>query len=719
MTSLADSLELVRPWLAADLTTPASFERLRAAARQLPAVHRAGFECRLEHSHDQVDLQQGILAEPGEPAALHAFLDGASRADNHHRGWRAAQSIARAWQEPGSLLAGAIRELWLEVDLPNAPQSLSTLAPSLFVSFQRHGSEEEQEARIRAAISLLSERPGPVITAAAAWGRALPAGAWISHLGAMLGREPQGMRIHLSDLPQDELETALEAIGWPGDRAAVSDLAGELFEIVDSIIFCLEVGSTISPKLGLECVLLGSSHPDRRLPWLLDQLVTKGLCTPAKRDSLLAWPGKLFPGEMQMPWPDELIVAGLLKPGHQLGFLHRRWSHVKLTWQPAGAVTAKAYFGFQHAWLNMAKPALPEAIEPRAQAPSLQRAAQHVSLENRLLQARDRTIRFLGRSRSQSGFWREFFTVAPSGGPGRELYDASDEWVTGYVGWALATTGDADAILLARQAWNRLLSRRKTESGWGYHARTAPDADSTCWTLRLARSLGISANRRLAEAAEFVLSHECAGGGISCYRLEDSERLTREWQYEGPWHGWCSPTAAITAGAATIGLGTSSFPYLISNQTPNGSWDDYWWADDEVPTALAVEALLERSDTECRAALERALRWTREQIGSDGSVHESPFATALCVQALARAGGRSGHPEPPLSAMEWLVASQREDGSFPASARLLAPLPQFTDKRAGSGEDISSVDHDAIYTTATALAGLNAVLAGRWGRLSR
>ena len=67
---------------------------------------------------------------------------------------------------------------------------------------------------------------------------------------------------------------------------------------------------------------------------------------------------------------------------------------------------------------------------------------------------------FLLDARDERGWWRDFDTLA----------GASDEWVTAFVGTALAVAGDDRSMRAAWQAWRLLSRRRWWSAGWGYNA---------------------------------------------------------------------------------------------------------------------------------------------------------------------------------------------------------------------------------------------------------
>lgn len=82
---------------------------------------------------------------------------------------------------------------------------------------------------------------------------------------------------------------------------------------------------------------------------------------------------------------------------------------------------------------------------------------------------------FLLRRQNEQGFWRDY--ALPPG--------SSEAWTTSVVGWALSQPPVIPASVPALYNAAEALHRCRKHSGWGYNTKTAVDADSTAWTLRL------------------------------------------------------------------------------------------------------------------------------------------------------------------------------------------------------------------------------------------
>jgi squalene cyclase len=300
----------------------------------------------------------------------------------------------------------------------------------------------------------------------------------------------------------------------------------------------------------------------------------------------------------------------------------------------------------------------------------------------------------------------------------------SDEWVTAYVGCTLASPALAAhpaARAAAEHAFDLLLARRPGPGGWGYNLLVPPDADSTTWVCRLALALGRQMEPRLASAYWFVGSLVTPSGGLATYGHEAVAALAEIEGVDSDFAGWRSPHACVTAAAASLTLENTPAmrDFLGAAQGADGSWQGYWWQDDEYTTALACEAF--GSKDAYSAAWAQAAEWAVNRIGDDGAVRPadavaakdvvpedgtgSAFATALALRVLLV--GQDGSPAVETAvqrATKWLFGAQGDDGGWTGSAQLRIPVPEATEPQQGPAAHY--VDDQDLFTTATVLSAL-------------
>lgn len=328
--------------------------------------------------------------------------------------------------------------------------------------------------------------------------------------------------------------------------------------------------------------------------------------------------------------------------------------------------------------------------------------------------AREAAIQFLLGRRDRHGWWWDFDTLA---GP-------SDEWVTGYVGAALAAEPEPRARQAAQDAWRLLRRRRVWSGGWGYSRRVPVDADSTIWALRLGLEVGRSGEARIGRALALLDRHVLASGAVATYRSSGPIRWFTGLSGSTSFEGWCDGHVCVTAAAAGIGRLPGRdrvLAFLRSAQAPGGYWPAYWWSDDEYSTMLAAEALARTGDPSDRERVRRAAATMAAGIDGPGGVESgswpsgSPFGTA-CAATVVAVSGEASMVDRLERAAGRLLATQDPDGGWVASARLRIPPPSLRHPETfegwvlgGKGGGSIALDHNRLYTTATVVHALRAV----------
>lgn len=351
---LVESIDLLAPYLLPELTTFGAVADLNSLADHLPPILQGGFECRLNGNTSQVDLQQCISAEESQPETLKEYISkivSSSIAENDT--WSRLQDFLEEWLQPDSLLQQNIIEIWLEFDNQGGADSLPI--PAIFLGFP-------QKALSKAEIFPVLEKALNLLLGDTPWHQwknnlercfiACSDPVFVSHVGIMLSRNSPALRVNIKRLQADSLIPYLQSIGWENETESLAILASQLFSLVERITICLDVGTKIYPRIGLECIFLNQPPDESRWGSLLDYLITQKLCQPAKKEALLNWVGQTTPLNAETSWSSQLIVESLLKPNHNFTSFDRRLSHIKVTWQPNHPLKAKAYLWFQHRWLS-------------------------------------------------------------------------------------------------------------------------------------------------------------------------------------------------------------------------------------------------------------------------------------------------------------------------------------------------------------------------------
>jgi hypothetical protein len=333
----------------AALVPAAAWTRALAVARELPeAVHCACFECRLEADEERVDFLVCVLADDGGGDALAVAAGKAVEGTVPvvTSAWQRVFDFCREWMQPETMLHEEVPFIWLEFDLP--PTATTPPEPFLFFCVQRYfrsdslrlfGPAGSQAAAatyrqvLARALALLLGRPIAPATERTllACFAALPVGGHVLHVAplAVRGRGHEDLVRAVLTLPIAEVGAYLERLGWRGPWDEVQEILTTLHRDADDVGIQLDLGAVPLPVLGIQFYYAAR---DPRWRPLLDGLVARGVCTPAKRDAVLAWPGRerlTLPGRK---WPSEL----------------RRELELKLVCRadPERPLEAKAYLGF-------------------------------------------------------------------------------------------------------------------------------------------------------------------------------------------------------------------------------------------------------------------------------------------------------------------------------------------------------------------------------------
>lgn len=336
---LSSTLERIGRRLPGGLASTDALTGLRTVCAGLPAAltHGVYLECRLS-ADERVDLVVQV-DERGR-----AILVGTSPAGRlprrlrDHPHWEQVRRLCARWRDPASPLSGYVRGVWLEFDAMATGGEAAVPLPGVFVKLQPPASAGPERDLEDVLAALPGISPDPV--RARALHRCaddLPPGAYVSYLGSFAPRGTDAVRVCLVGIGGDALPDYLARVGWPGDPRSLEDFLrtvgtadGRHLHGGPGMVH-LDVGEdAVQPRIGLEYVLERGGQIRGRLheTGFLDRLVELGLCTAAKRDGLLAWPGYSFEDFAHELWPS---------------LVKRRVNHVKLVYEQGRPPQAKAY----------------------------------------------------------------------------------------------------------------------------------------------------------------------------------------------------------------------------------------------------------------------------------------------------------------------------------------------------------------------------------------
>ncbi|WP_322014702.1 prenyltransferase/squalene oxidase repeat-containing protein [Paraburkholderia sp. J12] len=265
------------------------------------------------------------------------------------------------------------------------------------------------------------------------------------------------------------------------------------------------------------------------------------------------------------------------------------------------------------------------------------------------------------------------------------------QWVTGFVGLALAEAAQAADLPRARAsaaaAADWLIRERRSAPGWGYNACTGPDADSTGFAIRLLRATGRPVDPADQDA---LLRHWRPGGGFATYA-------------EGP-DAWGDAHPCVSA-AAFLALDSKNQNRLQSELLrftgrmahADGSWPSYWWRTHHYSTWHHL--LLLRRLGQCG---------TPSPHGATGTLLETTSAFDLAYAAGIAHWRAPGSAEA-ARLLSDLLAAQRADGGWTGGFNLRVTDPSCCTPWVRPQGDLYR-DRAGSITTGSALFVLSEIL---------
>lgn len=339
--SLRDSLALVLPHLSEALASVPVIEQVQALSHRLLPIPRALLECHLGSPARRVDVSQCVFPAERDwfAAYVHAQTD-----------WQPIAAFADDWLNPASPLADGVENVWLEFDTGGSH------LPGVFVKLRipEYGQPAlDQWQTAEAALKTLL--PGnTACDNLRHYFEAADGMGVVTHIGVMLSRSSDFVRINMAvESPAAALDY-LNGGGWPGLPPPFAALFQQVFDLTESPTLTFDAGTTIQPRIGLECVpghrfLLGEGWKP-----FFDWMTVRGLCSPEAIMALRAWPGYSDPTTAD-EWPLYLMLRTLAQPTPSLDVLIRQLNHIKLVFQPGmPLIAAKAYLGYSHENINPA-----------------------------------------------------------------------------------------------------------------------------------------------------------------------------------------------------------------------------------------------------------------------------------------------------------------------------------------------------------------------------
>ncbi len=332
-------------WIEPDLIAPANFMYIQNLVQKLACFSLRDYllECSLRAGEQRGDVSVGIdihgnsaLFGTWPASRLPDYLDADST-------WQRLHRFVGGWRDPATLMHRFIKNIWLEFDVlgpvPSAP------LPCLFLLITRTAADTfpPYGAVMREAFTLLDALPPATVLAKLddcleQFGQAVSGFC----IGLMLPRQVPWLRLVFSGIAPAGWQDGLQALGRPVPAACMEYLSQLNLPAGPKLNFNIDVGETLGPKLGIDFFFPDEATAGlqrRGTLWkeFLNRLVADGLCSPARREAVLNWPGgsHLY-GDDSARWlgADKIIA--------------RHINHIKIDFSEQSLPQAKVYLVARH-----------------------------------------------------------------------------------------------------------------------------------------------------------------------------------------------------------------------------------------------------------------------------------------------------------------------------------------------------------------------------------
>jgi hypothetical protein len=329
-----------------DLAKLGETENIWQVAALVPSVHKIAFEFSLLQSN-KIDFHLNVP----KTNFLHSFSKSINSTSlNRNVEWQPLLDFLKEWSNVDSTLNNAIKEIFLEFDC-NTKGELNL--PSLF---NKVNSKNKENLALLLSEKIIKKIKGTSFFEA---NKTViqnsiyhaPVNCSVSHLGLMLSRRQEVVRINLSNVSPTDLCTFLTANGWKGNEQLLLENYTFLVEHTDTVVVSFDAfQNKILPRIGLEAFMDYTIKKAPKWKILMDKLCEKALCCQEKKEIILNWNKEFYPTK-DGQWHETLILNSLHKEANEFSVLRQVPSHVKFIIEN-DIVMAKGYLGFGQTWIK-------------------------------------------------------------------------------------------------------------------------------------------------------------------------------------------------------------------------------------------------------------------------------------------------------------------------------------------------------------------------------
>lgn len=358
--SLADYLTAIQSNIPNALVSAENLSYIHNLLKLLPAELSSlfGFECRLAKNENTVDFLLCTRHSQVGAQILNGTHPQIKLPEKllTNSVWQRIHTFADHWTQANSLLGEKVDNICLEFDIDQEIPDIPV--PSFFIGTKNTLQETSQPNQYyqwvdESVLALMLEKQlaADVKSKLLECVTNVPNGGRIFHIGLMLARTSNSVRLCLTGLSGTEILVYLYSIGWQDLSGNFAKIMDKISNFVDRLALDIDVSQTVNCKIGLECYFdaLTLTGENYKMNQFLDWLVENGLCTPDKSDALKKWRGYNTKNSQEF-WPQHLLATSELLKRNFASTIIRDVNHIKLVYSPSSPLQAKGYLSIEHYW---------------------------------------------------------------------------------------------------------------------------------------------------------------------------------------------------------------------------------------------------------------------------------------------------------------------------------------------------------------------------------
>ncbi|MHB8883063.1 MAG: CARDB domain-containing protein, partial [Thermodesulfovibrionales bacterium] len=213
---------------------------------------------------------------------------------------------------------------------------------------------------------------------------------------------------------------------------------------------------------------------------------------------------------------------------------------------------------------------------------------------------------------------KEFVAAGPSYSAGLQWLGGQSSGSTDYL--VRTTEALADAGLDTASQMSEISSRQNSDGGWGSGKSFASSPSDTGLVLKMLAQTGYTGQPVIAKAIEYLKARQNLDGG---WGIEEGSRVETT----------ANVLFAFRKYAATYAVNDridSGSSWLLQHQNPDGGFGNSPSTVYDTARALLTLAELDIA----KDGRNKAIGYIQQNQSGDGSWHESPYQTALAIEAL-------------------------------------------------------------------------------------